>query len=484
MTVLPRKSHSLPDRMLMLLVLVSGAAIVIAAGIKAAVLPFTHDESLTYRLFVHLPVLDITGYVNTYGLPNNHILNTLLMKLCEALAGNSPFVLRLPNLAALLLYLYFGYRILEKTGSRVLVAAGFVLLGTNLFVNDFFSLARGYGIANAMLLGAVHFLFRYREKNTRKNLLLFFVFAGLCILANFTLLHASLSLVLLLFALRLPKEEAWRPAAIFRAGWPPLLFLAIMAGLLYEPFRTILKWKTTFGGTENFWKNSLSPLITDSIYTDRCFGQLPYVTMILVLAAGLIAAALLHAMKRKQPGYLAPLGVLLFLPVFLFHLQHWILGTEFPVSRTLQYLYPVLVLCLLFSIGELSGEKKALSWLAVVPGLVMLQHYARHWNNRYFSEWRIDSANYRVLDEIGRRDNTGGTKETAFYVHWLYEPGLRFEQERRGWNWLVIERSDSLRQDFRFYYVPAGDTSEMRAAGHRLLQAYPVSNSYLYTSQP
>ncbi len=70
---------------------------------KASLTSFTHDESYTYLHYVHQPVKDIITYKDPFT--NNHILNTLLMKVSEKAFGNSEIVLRLPNILSLVIYL-------------------------------------------------------------------------------------------------------------------------------------------------------------------------------------------------------------------------------------------------------------------------------------------------------------------------------------------------------------------------------------------
>src|SRR6186713_111544 len=83
---------------------------------KSATTSFTHDESITYGGYVHRSFMDIVSYVPPYT--NNHILNTLFMKVSEACFGPAEWALRLHSILALAVYLFFGSRIVHMLPVR------------------------------------------------------------------------------------------------------------------------------------------------------------------------------------------------------------------------------------------------------------------------------------------------------------------------------------------------------------------------------
>src|SRR6266700_2950224 len=65
-------------------------------AVRAARLAFTADESISYG-FLH-------GQTALAGSANNQWLNTWLMRVAQALFGQSPWALRLPNVLAFGIY--------------------------------------------------------------------------------------------------------------------------------------------------------------------------------------------------------------------------------------------------------------------------------------------------------------------------------------------------------------------------------------------
>lgn len=121
---------------------------------RAIEVPFTYDESHSYLHYVGAPLRTIVFFHGDVD-ANNHTLNSLLMTLAARWAGRSELALRLPNVAAFAGYAaaaLFLIRRLRHAGSRTL---GAVLLLLNPFVLELFSLARGYGIALAFVLGSL-----------------------------------------------------------------------------------------------------------------------------------------------------------------------------------------------------------------------------------------------------------------------------------------------------------------------------------------
>ena len=74
---------------------------------KAVHLPITHDEFASSVYYPAFGVWEIMMYPDYW--PNNHILNTLLVKLSESVFGIEPWSVRLPNLLAFIFFFAVMY---------------------------------------------------------------------------------------------------------------------------------------------------------------------------------------------------------------------------------------------------------------------------------------------------------------------------------------------------------------------------------------
>jgi hypothetical protein len=131
-----------------------GVCLVIYVGLRSALIPLTHDEASTFSGFIG------DGWWRVFDLDqvSNHFLNTWMEKICFALFGNHEFVLRIPSLIGLILYLTYGFRTISFLQRQLLVIPGFVTFALNPYVLDFFSLARGYGLALGCLVASLFYV--------------------------------------------------------------------------------------------------------------------------------------------------------------------------------------------------------------------------------------------------------------------------------------------------------------------------------------
>lgn len=180
----------------------SSLAFLIYVIVRAVRVPITIDEAATYLNYVSSDILAIFRFDST----NNHFLNTLLTKICWALGGPSEFALRLPNLMAYVVFLFFSFRILDRFAKdKIIAISGFFLLNLNPYVLDFFSLSRGYGLSLAFLMAALFFFFSFLDRTIEgrpgqyRQLNLSLAAASLAVLSNFSLLNVYVSLVAFAF---------------------------------------------------------------------------------------------------------------------------------------------------------------------------------------------------------------------------------------------------------------------------------------------
>jgi len=127
------------------------------AVLRAIRVPFTIDEAQTYIRYLSAA----PSAIFDFGVANNHFLNTLLAKLFSSIFGSGELVLRLPSLLSYALYLYFGFRLLDRFVSPMTAVLGFLLLNLNPYVLDFFSLSRGYGLSLGLTMASLHFFLRF-----------------------------------------------------------------------------------------------------------------------------------------------------------------------------------------------------------------------------------------------------------------------------------------------------------------------------------
>jgi hypothetical protein len=181
--------------------------------------------------------------------------------------------LRLPNILAHVIYLIGTLVFLKRFQHPVLQLAGFVMLNLNLFLLDFFFLARGYGLALAFLMLSLYLLVRaFEEKRSREfeTYLYLSVSAGsLAVLANFAFLNYYLPLLLASAWLLLTDVS---PRRFSRSRMPTAIALFSASGLflaviLFKVFQLQRRGNPSFGGHVGFISDTVHSLVRGLLYS-------------------------------------------------------------------------------------------------------------------------------------------------------------------------------------------------------------------------
>ena len=224
-------------------ILVLGLIAICAAAFKAYSASFTHDEASSFLNYVvyRITLMSCAYNPNCWGTANNHLLNTLFMRLSSDVFGNSAFSLRLSNLTALLLYVYSAAQIVRRTSHNAVYAAlGMIVLCLNPYVLDFFALARGYGLGLGLMFFSIYALIKFASSRKPIFSTISVVAACLAVFANLTYIVYMASLAAVLFTLVFPSfikrkaiDKSWVNYALI------LPIVSILSTLLF--FRIPIK---------------------------------------------------------------------------------------------------------------------------------------------------------------------------------------------------------------------------------------------------
>jgi hypothetical protein len=179
------------------LIIIIGFVFLSLSIYKAAHTAFTHDESFTYLSYVKKSVIGILTMEEPIS-ANNHILNSIGMKVIDKLLAPTPFNLRLPNIFGHLLFIIFSALIINTYKNSYYKVIAFVLINSNIYLIDFFSLARGYGLSLGFLMAHWYFLYKTAGNIQNKNNFRLMLFALLlAMLSNFSVIYYTISLIVI-----------------------------------------------------------------------------------------------------------------------------------------------------------------------------------------------------------------------------------------------------------------------------------------------
>ena len=419
---------------------------------RAATQSITIDEADTYLQWVDRP-----GQLWAQ-ISNNHILNSLLMRLSTWLFGLSEITVRLPALVGAALYMAAALYLSSLIAStRALRWALFVCLVFNPFVFDFFVAARGYSMAAAFLLWALAIpaaaLTRKLDGAERSLLwpcIASSLCAGLSFAANFSFAFADGALLLAVFlwiAYRLPLVR--RPALCTRILLalivPGLLAAALLCGpVLYGYPKTQL-----FFGAKSLHQ-TLTSLVGPSLYElnpqllgARLSAALASRRHILLPTLGavlLCQLALLwrdrSALRSARTAWQLHLAAVAAGSAFLALSLHWALfrmsGLLLPRDRTGMYLVVLTTIAIgaIAAVQPPSRAGRICHRALTVMLFVMAVYFLLCLRLTYFREWRYGSEANQAYSVVADYSRKLGISDVPAY--WFYAGSLNFYREASG----------------------------------------------------
>ena len=193
--------------------------------------PMRYDESVTYLYFA----AGSWGHaISSYTYPNNHVFHTLLVKVCVALFGNDPRVIRLPAIAAgiatIPLTFWVGRRLFGSAAAYVAAAlvatsGALVLYSTN---------ARGYTMICAASLALAALLLRLRDRSSARLWMATIIVTSLGLWTIPVMVFPAGGLALW-FVLSAVRDETTGGRANVKSMAGAVAATAVVTTLLYSP---------------------------------------------------------------------------------------------------------------------------------------------------------------------------------------------------------------------------------------------------------
>lgn len=377
---------------------------------RAAASSVTIDEAFTANSFADVPWSRLFLSYDA----NHHVLHTILVKLSFAAFGVSQFSLRLPSVAAGLVCLAALFLLARRVfGAAPMLFAAACGTAFHPVLVDFFSLARGYGMATMFLVLALIPLSKLlvlEEETSGRELAAASLCLGLAVASN------------LVFVI--PAAAAIAAAALIRREWRLLETLAspgaAVAFILLALPLSRSDSSYYYYGEKNV--RTAARTVLDVPGWDRLNDAAPYA------AAAILLAALILSARHRRLRFFSWALLLSCAGIGVLKLAA---GFPMPRGRTGVYLLPLLF----FVIAQLVelARSRQWSWIAAPSAaLAALLPFAflSTLPGAVFREWTSDSANRRLYAELARRSQ--GLSNPVVRVSWPYNYGLEFYRRADG----------------------------------------------------
>lgn len=462
---------------------------------RAAMISITHDEVGTYLGYSIHPVMDIIRFTNLQL--NNHLLNSLLVKLTTSVFGVSEFNIRLPNLVAYIFYLVFSWKIISLlTKDRFLMITGFILVNFNPYLLDFFSIGRGYGLEISFMAMSIFFLLRFQSEKKPVHLWLSVLFGALGVLSNFTFITFYFSMILLvnIFIIFdvIREKTTWKNSllSILKLNLPVIIITIALAALIAGPLIRLesIGEFSSAGNRQNLWGSLFRSVIRHSLYGKFKGDSLHEVFKVLSVLCILLFAYFAYKDKWSILSSRYFLLFCLLLTICLwFFLQHVLLGSMYPQQRFALFLLPLFMLTLISALDLMISFRSLvipLRSVLVIVSLLILIHFYNCANASYYFDWKYDTNTRQMLEEnLDRmRDVSAENKRNVvFGTYWLYYPSLKYYLMVKNIDWINLESyRDTFSKKADLYYIPIEYKDSLNKFNPVFLEDYPQSGSALY----
>jgi hypothetical protein len=394
---------------------------------RAHVQSISLDEQTTFHYWV-----DKNGPAHWEPHSNNHVLNSMLMRLFIWMFGLSHLSVRAGALLGGCLYIFAAYAFCTLLSrGAVLNWALFVCLVYNPFLMDYLVVARGYGLALGFLMLAIYLFARTlvrRKEPGRREILLHAMAVSVCIgfslTANFSFGYADGFLLLAALVVWTLQQPGLGIRARVRLACvcfiPALVILFVLAGSVLAAFpKSQLFW-----GTQSFsetWHEiyghsfaELNPYLVNPVLADllRTFPRhVPRAACRLILLYVfllLLTRRLRYRHARSRLLLAGSLAAVFFLTLAAHWLQFKILKIPLPLERTSLFLVPLAtaVVGAVLSVTPSNLLDRVTRGSGIAVMLIASIYFAGTLHDTYFAEWRncadLRSA-FPVIVDLSRR---------------------------------------------------------------------------------
>jgi uncharacterized membrane protein len=445
----------------------TAALAAITVIVRACVQAITVDEAVSYTTFARLPNFDLWKAHS-----NNHVLNSLLMRLFTSVFGTSHLTVRGGAVIGAAIFIYAVYRLTKSiAGESILAWALFTCFVFNPFILDFLVAARGYSLALAFLALAVAIAFgavgrapwsatglepKAEERVGRepggppyRECALVSICLALSFSANFAfgVVDAVAWLALFIWMANAPaiRKLTGKGRSRVRAQ---LLAMAVLPGLLVATYivgGALLHWRDVslgYGVTSlrdclrSLVEASLyqvNPMVVSPIFLGMIRRNAHHILPLLAIFCTWRIIAIVRERAMTRDRHSRRLLAICLTAVFIMAIAltgHEILfhafGVNLPQDRTAIYLVFLLTLAIgaLASI-PLKSLNGRLSGRALTAGLLAAAvYFLSCYRIGYFKEWEFDRDIDQVYSVIAYYNHTCGIRDAG--VNWRYDAPLNY----------------------------------------------------------
>jgi hypothetical protein len=458
------------------------ALLIVYVFSRSYLLSFTHDESLSFALIKGDNALGETA--------NNHYINSQLMLFMSNVFGDVEWLLRIPNVISLILYVFASIQIINLfKPNNWLIFTGFVLFILNPYQLDFFSLARGYGISmGCIMVSLLYYLKNCFQEYSLKHYWIAMFFASIAVGANLSVINFYLILYLL-FQLNHLKNVDYSIKAFLNTKLIVINLIFILP--IYLALNRLIELSERgelYFGTDNLF-DSLNSIIISSLYNNRTFDiesttQIIGVFISFILFSSLILS-IFYLIKKKDSLIVHLTFMVCTISVGIL-LERILFAVNYPDGRTLLYLIPLIVVWTFSTLSALVYSLRSHKMKLIISGVFFLliipfytYNFAVNINWKQTFDWRYDADTKKIVLLIADDSNEHKKQQDQIIIssNWLLSPTLNYYIQLYGLKILPVSK-DGLSYDAN--YLIEDNSITIPDENFRVLKHFSFSNFVIY----
>ncbi|HMS69481.1 MAG: hypothetical protein WAT92_24835 [Saprospiraceae bacterium] len=456
--------------------LILGVILFVIALFRANNLSMTHDECASIFGLIHSDNYLFLFNKGEWLTANNHWLNTMSFQFFHLLFGMKALALRFGSVLMAPIFTYATYFICKKLDLdfyiQILVAA---LLLTSPILLDYFSLARGYGMAITFVMTSLAFILAYLDGNNKSALIGFVVSAILSTLSIFSniIFYFVFCGVLALLLWRLKKLT--KSFFIITA-----IGLIVLAILTYIPISALSKADEFRWGTD-ILTDSFASYFSEFNHHQKYMGKPEILVGVFGTFIALAIIAAFVFLSRKPNSLKEEFFVFISMAFLGFILSMLItnlaLNAKFPIDRkTLIYLpFFGLIIALYADLLLSEGMKK---FVGIVVGGFLFFHFYKSLNMNGTWEWWYDANTEELVKNI---EDLQKDVPAKVGVHWMFLPASNYYNHFFYEDKLELihyTNGDVINESLDYYLIFMGDYEPFREK-FDILEERPASQQLL-----
>jgi hypothetical protein len=451
--------------------------------VKSNVTSFTHDESFTYLNYPHDSFIQIISFSNWYM--NNHVLNSLLIKYSEMLFGNSEIALRLPNILALIIYMFFCYK-LVRLYNPILAISVFLILCTNILLINLFGLARGYGLSCAFMVVSLYYFIEY-VTHTKKQYLYAFHFAALlATLSHFTLFTFYIAMLVVFnfiqfINLHVNSNDRFN---LFKVNKVHVLPLLINALVLFEPMRRVIQHgELNIGGKTGFFQSTVSEFVVNvsNGFISSLFITVLFQLLVILCVFIPFFVICINVFEKSDVFYKKNLALIvttfsiLIISVMIV-VNHHMLKADYPIGRFSIFLFPLFIFQVAFFFNFLLTVFKKKIVLTVISGIAFTESvvFISSLNLSSYGEWSYDSETKNMLQTLAyyRRLSNTEALPIKLATDWHFEPTINYYKVTHNLNWLLPVNRNVITINDEYIYAFETTVDSLKLSDYKIIKRF------------